>query len=163
MIHSFLLDKPFLDTISHTLIDEIKNINADIILSGHYHSGFKTLKYKEKYFINPGSLLRTSSSKLELKRTPKVIILEISKEETIINEIYLKTALPGDKVLKINNDFEKARIEALEEFKQLVRSNTDLNNYNIYEILKEISTKKNFPKKILEMALSRLEDVEVKK
>lgn len=163
MVHSFLLDKPFIDTVSHTLVDEIKDIDADIVLSGHYHTGFSTIEYEGKYFSNPGSLLRTNSSKPELVRIPKVIILDITKDKIIIKDIPLKSALPGEEVLSINNNYDKIRTEALEEFKQLVRKSSNLDNYNVYEILKEISERNEFPKNILEMALSRLEDIEVGK
>lgn len=163
LIHSFLIDKPFVDTVSHTLIDEVLETDANIILSGHYHTGFGVKEINNKYFINPGSLLRTNSSKPELKRIPEIIILDISKENILVKEIPLKSALPGEEVLKINNDFEKIKSEALEDFKLLVRQNTNLESYNIYEILKEISDKNNFPKKILEEALKRIEDIEVNK
>ncbi|WP_099203197.1 metallophosphoesterase family protein [Miniphocaeibacter massiliensis] len=160
MIHSFLLDKPFLDTISHTLIDEVSDVDADIILSGHYHTGFGVKKVNNKYFINPGSLLRTNSSKPERARIPEVIILDLSKKNILIEEIKLKTAKPGEEVLDINSNIEKIGSEALEEFKLLVRQNAVLENYNVYEILKEISNKNNFPTSILEEALKRLEEVE---
>lgn len=163
MIHSFLLDKPFINTVSHTLIDEIKDVDADIILSGHYHTGFGIKEYNNKYFVNPGSLLRTNSSIPEINRMPKVLIIELSKEKIFLRERFLQTALEGKLVLNQNDHSEKLRAEALEDFKLLVRENTNLENYNIIEILKEISTKNDFPKKILEEALKRLEDVEVNK
>ena len=163
MIHSFLLDKPFINTVSHTLIDEVKDVDADIILSGHYHTGFGVKEYNNKYFVNPGSLLRTNSSIPEMNRTPEVIIIELNKEKITIKERTLKTALEGKLVLNQNDHTEKLRAEALEDFKLLVRENANLENYNIIEILKEISTKNDFPKEILEEALKRLEDVEVNK
>ncbi len=163
MIHSFLLDKPFINTVSHTLIDEVKDVDADIVLSGHYHTGFGIKEYNDRYFINPGSLLRTNSSIPEMNRIPEVIIIDLGKDGITIKERVLKTALEGNLVLNQNDKSEKLRSEALEEFKLLVRENANLENYNIVEILKEISTKNNFPKEILEQALKRLEDVEVNK
>ncbi|QQK07620.1 metallophosphoesterase family protein [Miniphocaeibacter halophilus] len=163
LIHSFLIDKPFVDSVSHTLIEEILEIDADIVLSGHYHTGFGVKNINNKYFINPGSLLRTNSSKPELKRIPEVVIMDISKEGINIKEIPLKSALPGEDVLKINNNYEKLKSEALEDFKLLVRQSSNLESYNIYDILKEISEKNNFPKRILEEALKRIEDIEVNK
>ncbi len=161
MIHSFLLEKPFLDTISHTLIDEVVDIDADIVLSGHYHTGFGVKKIKNKYFINPGSLLRTNSSKLERERIPEVVIIEINNEGINIKEVKLETAKSGEEILDINKNIDKIRSEALEEFKLLVRQNATLENYNVYDILKEISSKNDFPSNILEKALKRIEEIEV--
>lgn len=163
IIHSFLLDRPFIDSINHTLIDDVINIDADLVLAGHYHSGFGIKKYNDKHFVNPGSLLRTNSSKLEIARKPKVVVFEVNKNEFSIKEIELKTAKEGADVFINNINYDKIHFEALEEFKLLVRQNSNLENYNIYEVLKQISEHNNFPKNILEQALKRLEDIEVNK
>ena len=159
MIHSFLIDKPFIDSISHTLIDEIKDVNADIVLAGHYHSGFGVKRFNDRYFINPGSLARTYNSISEIKRIPKVVILDILKKRIDIKEIELKSAKDGIDIFNKNEDRYKIKNEQLENFKQLIRSSSNLENYNTLEILKEISKEKNFPKHILDEAIRRLGEV----
>lgn len=159
MIHSFLIDKPFIDSISHTLIDEIKDVDADIVLAGHYHSGFGVKRFNDRYFINPGSLARTYNSTPEIKRIPKVVIIEILKNKIEIKEIELKSAKDGIDIFNKIEDRYKIRNEQLENFKQLIRSSGNLENYNTLEILKEISEEKNFPKHILDEAIRRLGEV----
>ncbi len=159
MIHSFLIDKPFIDSISHTLIDEIKDVDADIVLAGHYHSGFGVKRFNDRYFINPGSLARIYNSTPEIKRIPKVVIIEILKNKIEIKEIELKSAKDGIDIFNKIEDRYKIRNEQLENFKQLIRSSGNLENYNTLEILKEISEEKNFPKHILDEAIRRLGEV----
>ncbi|MEJ8751212.1 metallophosphoesterase [Lagierella sp. ICN-221743] len=159
MIHSFLIDKPFIDSISHTLIDEIKDVDADIVLAGHYHSGFGIKRFNDRYFVNPGSLARTYNSTAEINRTPEVAIIELSKEEIKIDEIKLKSAKKGEDVFNKAEDRYKIKNEQIENFKQLIRTSGNLENYNTLEILKEISKEKNFPKHIVDEAIKRLGEV----
>ncbi len=160
MIHSFLIDKPFIDSISHTLIDEVKNIDGDIILSGHYHTGFGVKYFNDRYFINPGSLARTNNSITEVKRIPEIILIDINKDNISVEEVKLKSAKEGKEIFNKNEDYSKIRNEQIENFKQLIRTSSNLENYNTLEILNEISKKQNFPKRILEDAIRRLGEVD---
>lgn len=159
MIHSFLIDKPFIESVSHTLIDDIKNLDADIVLAGHYHTGFGIKKYNNKFFINPGSIARTYNSNPEINRIPQVVILDFKKEKIDIETIKLKSAKNGIEIFNQTEDRHKLKNEQIENFKQLIRNSGNLENYNTIEILKEISKQKNFPKHILEEAIKRLGEV----
>jgi len=99
IVHGMLLLKPFYEGIRYTLLDDIKETEADITFAGHYHSGFGVRKINSKYFINPGSIVRISSSLTELERKPEVVYLEFNENGIHIEEIELKTARPGDEVL----------------------------------------------------------------
>lgn len=75
-VHSMILEN------RNSLFDGIyyKDIrtNADIVLSGHYHPGFRrALEYNGTIFINPGSLLRLSAISAN-DRVPKIVIIEIT-------------------------------------------------------------------------------------
>ena len=98
MIHSFLLYKKFIEQIEYTLIDQIMDTDCDIVLSGHYHTGFKTVKVNEKYFSNPGSIARMTNTESERKRIPKVLLIELTKEEINISDIYLKSAKKSEEI-----------------------------------------------------------------
>jgi len=78
-----------------TLLDDIKETEADITFAGHYHSGFGVRKINSKYFINPGSIVRISSSLTELERKPEVVYLEFNENGIHIEEIELKNRPPG--------------------------------------------------------------------
>ena len=120
MVHGMLLDKPFIKGIPYTLIEDIVNTKAHITLSGHYHSGFGIVKTHDKYFINPGSLVRITNSLIEVDRIPKVALIDLG-EDIHVELLQLKSAAKGIDVLdrkEIENHIFKS--ERLFEFKQSV-------------------------------------------
>lgn len=156
MVHGMLLEKPFFEGISYTLIEEIVDTQADITLSGHYHTGFNTKVINDKFFINPGSLVRINNSVNELLRIPKVVIMDIN-EDIKITEIKLKSALPGDKVL------DRSKVEALafrekklSEFIQGIYSTGHYSTVNINKIIEEISIQQNIKQEVVREALDRI-------
>jgi DNA repair exonuclease SbcCD nuclease subunit len=98
MIHGMLLSKPFPVKMNFTLVKDIAETAADITLAGHYHSGFGIICQNDKFFINPGSIVRITNYKSELVRRPKIVILDIGSQITV-KEIELSSALPGREVL----------------------------------------------------------------
>src|SRR5699024_3616797 len=120
MAHGMLLDRPFIKGIPYTLIDDIKGTYADITLAGHYHTDFGVLEMENKFFINPGSLVRTTNSLKEIERIPKAVLIKI-KDGIKIELIPLKSALSGEKVLD-RKEIESTifKNEKLFEFKQSI-------------------------------------------
>ena len=51
-----LLSKPFFEGIPYTLLDDIKDTEADITLAGHYHSGLE-LENKMVNFLSTQAVL----------------------------------------------------------------------------------------------------------
>ena len=78
-----LLNKPFFEGVQYTLIEDIKDTEADITLAGHYHNGFGIKKIDSKYFINPGSIVRVANKISEIKRIPEVILIEVNNKISI--------------------------------------------------------------------------------
>lgn len=156
MVHGMLLDKPFIKEVPHTLIDDIKETMADITLSGHYHAGFNTTKIGNKYFINPGSMVRIANSLREMERIPKVILIELI-DDIIIKEIPLKSALPGEEVLD-RGEIEKNlfKNERIIEFKQTIDAALDFEKMDINEVLIEVSSAEGVEDKVKEEALRRI-------
>lgn len=163
MVHGMLLDKPFIKGIPYTLVDDIKNTQADITLSGHYHRGFKTIKTEDdKYFINPGSLVRITNSLLEIERKPKMVLLELGKEIGVKN-IYLNTALPGEEVLdrkQIENSQFKA--ERMLQFKETINATMDFEKMDINEVLLQVSRSESVEDEVIQEALKRIASVQMK-
>ncbi|WP_326828273.1 metallophosphoesterase family protein [Tissierella pigra] len=162
MVHGMLLDKPFIKGIPYTLIDDIKDTLADITLCGHYHSGFKTSKINNKYFINPGSLVRVTNSLREIERIPKVVIIEL-KEDIIIREVPLQTAFPGANVLD-RQEIEKNlfKNERITEFKQTIDAALDFEKMDINEVLIEVSTAEDVEEDVKIEALKRIALIQMK-
>lgn len=156
MVHGMLLDKPFIKGVPHTLVDDINGTKADITLSGHYHSGFGIIKDIDKYFINPGSIIRITNSLREIVRIPQVALINL-EEGINVDLIPLKIALPGQDVL------DREEIEAflfknerLVQFKQSVDNTANFEKLDVNEILLEIYRTEKIPEEVKVEALRRI-------
>ncbi len=79
LVHTDLLDKPVIW--KHILCKDV-HTESDIILSGHYHPGWKgVVEGNGTLMVNPGSIGRTENSKII--RIPQVCILTITDICTI--------------------------------------------------------------------------------
>lgn len=161
LIHSMLLEKPFIESIDYSLIDQVQDEDIDLVLSGHYHTGYGKIRYKNTLFINPGSLVRISSTKPERNRIPQVAIVELNHDDISCTLRPLKSAKAGSEVLNEKRDDSEMKFSNIESFKLLMRQNIDIDNYNIKDMLVGISKNKNISKDILEMALQRLAEAEI--
>lgn len=162
MVHGMLLNKPFIQGIPYTLIDDIKSTKADITLCGHYHTGFGVLNVDGKYFVNPGSLVRITNSLREINRMPKVAIIELGSSIDI-QLIELKSALKGEEVLnrdEIENHIYKNEI--LFEFKQTIEGTINFDKLDINEILVEVSNAEGVSEEVKEEALRRISNSQMK-
>ncbi|MCG1011785.1 metallophosphoesterase family protein [Tepidanaerobacter sp. GT38] len=156
IVHGMLLEKPFFEGMAYTLIEDILDTEADITLSGHYHSGFTTKCIDNKYFINPGSLVRINNSLNELLRMPKVVLLDL-QNEIKIQELYLKRALPGEEVLdRTKVETMAFRERKLSEFIQSVNSTGNYDTFDINNIIEQISKQQNLKEEVIKEALKRI-------
>ncbi|NMA86550.1 MAG: metallophosphoesterase [Tissierellia bacterium] len=162
MVHGLLLNKPFIKGIPYTLIDDIKDTKAHITLAGHYHTGFGIINTNEKYFINPGSLVRITNSLAEIDRTPKAALIELN-EKINIELIPLKSAVKGENILdrrEIENSIFKS--EKLFEFKQSIDTAINFDKLDINDILIEVSNTKNVSEEVKQEALRRIANSQMK-
>ena len=158
MVHGMLLDRPFIKGVPYTLIDDIKNTSADITLSGHYHTGFKMAQIDDKYFINPGSMVRVTNSLKEIERKPSVVFIKLSDNNIInIKEIPLKSAQSGKDILD-RDEMEKAAFkgERILEFKQTIDAALDFEKMDINEVLIEVSGATGVEEEVKIEALRRI-------
>lgn len=162
IVHGMLLDKPFVKGIPYTLVEDIKDTKADITLSGHYHSGFKTIEIDGKYFINPGSLVRITNSLREIDRIPQVAIIDFNKDINI-DYIPLESALKGEEVLD-RSEVEKHifKSERLFEFKQTIDSAVDFEKMDINDVLIEVAASEGLTDEIKSEALKRIAQIQMK-
>ena len=160
MVHGMLLNRPFIEGIPYTLIDDIKSTKADITLCGHYHTGFGVINVDGKYFVNPGSLVRITNSLSEIYRMPKVAIITLDSSIDI-QLVELKSALKGEEVLNRDEiDNYKFKNEVLFEFKQEIESSIDFDKLKIEEILIEVSNAEGVSEEIRKEALKRIADTQ---
>ena len=156
MVHGMLLNKPFVKGIPYTLIEDIKDTKADITLSGHYHSGFGVVKIDEKYFINPGSIVRITNSLREIERIPQVVLIDLT-DKIRIELIPLKTAIPGGEVLD-REEIERHiyKNERMYEFKQTIDSALNFEKKDINDVLIEVSNDQGVSEDVKREALRRI-------
>lgn len=161
MTHGFLIDKPFLKEVPHTLINDIRDTKANITLAGHYHFGFNTVELDKKYFVNPGALMRISNSKIEIKRKPKVNIITL-KDDIKIEERYLKSAKPGEVVLD-RSEMERHKFKGIKmaEFKESIEASANYRSLDIFDLLLNISKSENISEDVKKEALKRMEEAQI--
>ncbi len=162
MVHGLLMEKHFIKGVDHTTIDEIKDTRADILLAGHYHSGFGLIKLGGKYFVNPGSLARISNTIREMSRMPKLAIIDLGQEINI-ELVSLRTARPGSEVL--DRDFLENAVfkgERLFEFKQTIDSALDFEKLDINDVLLEVSALSNVEEEVKREALRRIARIQMR-
>ena len=162
MVHGMLLNRPFIEGIPYTLIDHIKGTKADITLCGHYHSGFGVIKIDNKYFVNPGSLVRITNSLSEINRIPQVAIIDLDNSIDI-KLVKLETALDGNEILdrsQMENHIYKG--EMLFDFKQTIDRAINFEKLDINEILLEVSSAEGVSEEVKEEALRRISNSQMK-
>jgi len=161
IVHGMLLPRPFPVDLDYTLLDDIKDTEADITITGHYHTGFGVKRLSEdKYCLNPGSLVRIGAYASELKRKPQVAI--ISLEEDIDISLYkLKVAEAGEQVLDRSQiELNEYRQKKLAGFVQEIKSAGSFNSLGLNDILNELANNKDLDKAIKDEARRRLEKAE---
>ncbi len=160
LIHGFLVDEPINEAIPHTLVSDIVETKADVVLTGHYHTGFKTQHINGKYFINPGAIARISNNLVEINRKPKIILITL-EDEIHIEEIYLKSAKPGNEILD-RTEIEQHRFKKakLHEFQELIEATTDFSKTDVFELIEEIASTEKINQDVRSEALERVSQVQ---
>ncbi len=156
MVHGMLLKTPFFEGIQYTLVDDIKDTEADITIAGHYHNGFGLVNHQSKFFANPGSIVRVANSLGELKRRPKVLIITLT-DRIQIDEVELKSALPGDEVLdRTQLEISKDRLAKLNQFYSDVSKTSQFTRIDLEEIINEIAANSELNHEVRNEALRRI-------
>lgn len=142
IVHGYLTNKDFGDLFRHTTVDAIAHrTKADLTFAGHDHIGFGLVEVDGKYFINPGSPVRSKCDIKEIKRRPKVFIVDITKENGLkIKTVYLKSAKQGEDVLdRTTIEKEQEKQAKIQEIKSTVQKAQIKKGIDITEIIEAIS------------------------
>jgi len=160
IVHGMLSDKDMGKYVRHTLVEQIKHTKADLTISGHDHIGFPITEIDGKYFVNPGAIPRMSNDVKEMKRKPKVLLIDITKDNGLqLKEIYLKSAQKGDTVLNRTKIIERKKKEQrLEEFKKAVRDAGMKKATDITEIIRDLADTKDVSLEIKDDLLGRISE-----
>jgi len=156
--HGLLLDHvPPFDR--YTLVQDVET-NADIILTGHCHTGYGVYKRKDgKVFCNPGSLLRSSASTEALERAIQVAVIDTETRD--IELVPLKCAKPGNEVLDRSKiEADDRREYAMSEFAALIQTGTgEKAVVPINDIVETIAKQEGLPVEVIQKALEKIEEM----
>lgn len=140
IVHGFLSPVPVLDTIPHTVIEEMKHTWATITLGAHEHTGFPITKTDHGLVYNPGALGRVFASHAEMNRMPKYAICTIHDDGTPeIQPIQCPIARPGIEVMdRTALDEKKAKEAILEQARgdiSLILEGMDIRGIDLQAIM----------------------------
>ena len=146
IVHGMLTDTSKGNLYDYTLIDDIApHTKADLTIAGHDHIGFPLTEVDGKYFVNPGAIMRNSSDVKEMKRKPKVLLIDIDEStgEMKLEEIYLQSAKDGHEILSREKiERQRSRELQLAGFYTSVKQANVQKGLDLEQILKNISTNK---------------------
>lgn len=155
--HGMLLDHtPPFDRF--TLIQDVKT-EADIVLSGHDHTGFGVYHRADgKIFCNPGSLTRMSASISEIERRVQVALIDTDTRN--IELLPLQSAKPGSEVLDRSKiEADQKRQYAMEEFAALIQTGSgERVLLNIDDIVTMIAAQEHLPAEVVAATLKKIEE-----
>ncbi len=136
-------------------IKDLGSNNADLVLSGHVHMGYKLQKFGNTSYFNPGSLLRTASDLKKLK--VKMGVIE-NKGKDFSLDLFFPTIVDGDLIFKENvfSGIEKIAkmemeerdvnsVESLKHFLELKESSS-----GVFDLLERIAHENNTDHKIID-------------
>lgn len=157
--HGMLLDHdPPFDR--YTKVQEV-NTTADIILTGHDHTGYGIYERADgKVFCNPGSLTRLAASQNEINRTVQVALITVDNNgRKSVELIPLKCAKPGEDVLDRSAiEANNKRQYAMEQFAALIKTQTgEAVILNVPQIVETIAAQEKFDPVVVKMALELIE------
>lgn len=88
MFHQMILPDGVKYPSDYVNFSDLKDINADVIISGHYHGGYSpsmiTTGNYEKHFINGGAITRGTADQANFDKVPKFLSLVIENNGAIV-------------------------------------------------------------------------------
>ena len=133
VVHGYLKDGPEFNRIPSTDISDILDTQADVILTGHEHSGYGVIHRSGKTFCNPGALARVSASVGDVNLEVKVALVTVDMGEVTVELIPLpaEVARPASEVLdRVALEEEKAHKQAMTEFSNSARNAVERFSFN---------------------------------
>lgn len=156
IVHGMLTDHKWPDGVPHTTLDEVLHTKADLTIAGHDHKGFPLFEHEGKLFVNPGSPVRMGTD--EIKRKPKVMLIEVDEDGIKTRYIYLKSAKPGDEVLDLTEKENKERkSNTLKDIKERIQENAKTGS-SINDIIKSIAEDSNIDEAVAQSAIDKVAD-----
>lgn len=142
-----------------TLIDDIKTkVNADVIVTGHYHPGFGEIECKRTTFINNGAICRREATDREMNRQIGFTLIENDGESFSTKFVLLESAVEGSKVLSNEHLAKKKEVKAyVDEFHDVLKSTKANKRFtNIQDMIKFMAEINKVEPEITNVAIDRV-------
>ena len=142
LVHGYGTNQDFGTLFSHTNVNTLGETVADLTIIGHDHIGFDPVTINGKTFVNPGSIIRLSNDLKEIKRRPKVMIIEIDDDDKVsLRFRELTTALDASLVLdRTKTDAKKEEKEKMKEIGTIIDNATSQSkSESIVDIVKDVA------------------------
>ena len=158
--HGFLADHAW-PNVECTVVKDILDTPADVILSGHEHSGFGIIHKNNKYFCNPGALARVTAGVGDVNMIVRVALLDTDKYGTddFITFINCPIARPAEEVLDREKLLEeKEHEQKIQQFFSSVQEiNIESTGTDIFEIFKVFAKQESLAEDVTNEVIKRLE------
>ena len=162
IVHGMLVEKEW-PQVACTTIEDIRNCNADIVLTGHEHTGFGVVRKGAKIFCNPGSLARVTAGTGDVRKDVRMAVIDVSEGKYDVTLVNLPNdvARPASDVLDIDKlAEEKANKENLQNFITKMNNTTVKQDFNVYESLNRLCEDQDIDDKVMEECRRQLEKAE---
>lgn len=109
-----------------------------LLINGHVHDGHGLHKLDDTFYLNPGSIGRTSRRDLKEKRWPTVWIVKWDGKDFTFDEIGLKSALAPEEVFIEQSSAEGGDDDEIRAFVERVEKGLALEEASLEELLKDV-------------------------
>lgn len=151
IVHAMIVPKPWLPTILHVPIKEIKT-DFNIVFCAHYHMPWGIIEHEGTKFINYGCIGRKSIGERDIDPT----IVYVDTEKEIIEPIKLKSAKPAEEVFDLTKHEEiKTFEEDINNFIQGIKD-VKFQDLNLRGIIEELGKKNGIDRKIIDELIRRI-------
>lgn len=139
--------------------DDLLNIDADIVLFGHWHKDQDVVEKGGKTFVNIGSLTRGSLSDDEIERVPSCAVMSFVKNKYQVKKVPLPVK-PAGEVFDLAGKIKKEeRAVAMEEFVSTLHQ--EISSQSSVDIKEQVENLKGLPDLVKEKAILYLEQAKL--
>ncbi|RKD26806.1 hypothetical protein BEP19_16550 [Ammoniphilus oxalaticus] len=157
LVHGMLLDRPFIEGVAHTLIDQIVQTEADLTLCGHNHLGFPDTIKDGKMFVNPGALVRLSNHPREISRTPQLVLIEVNDQKLSYRKMPLRSAPHGKDVLDRSQGEEAIyREQKMRQVVDQIRQAGQFQYANVHELIEQLASREGIEPAVRQIVLEQI-------
>lgn len=122
IVHGFLTDHDWPESVPYTKIQDVLDTDADILLTGHEHTGYGIFTNNDTTFCNPGALGRVSAAVGDVNRSVQVADIDVFLENGCAKYNVSLVSLPDTIALPADEVLDRERLEAEKRTAQQIES-----------------------------------------